>query len=120
MQKKSVAGGVLGIIGAAFALIGGLGLAFCAELVDAVSEVTNYTWAAYVFGIGGGIIGLIGSILDFFKPVVGGLLQLLSIVMIVVLCVLMYWSWAMIVALILLIIGAILSFVLQKEVTPKN
>lgn len=119
MQKKSIAGGVLGIVGAVFAIIGGIGFAMCADIVDGLTG-SSYTWAAYVFGLGGGVVGLVGGILDFFKPTVGGILQILSVVMAIVVCVLMFWQWAMIIAMILLAIGAILSFVLQKEATPKS
>ncbi len=116
MNKKSIPGAVLGIIGAVFAIIGGLGLALCAELVSGITAgVADYTWAAYVLGLGAGVVALIGGILDFKKPKVGGILQIIAIVMIVVVSILMFFQWAMIVALILLVIGAILSFCLQKE-----
>lgn len=116
MKKKSIPGAVLGIIGAVFCIIGGLGLAMCAEIVSAASSGTvDYTWAAYVLGLGGGVVALVGAILDFSKPVVGGILLCVSVVMEIVLCILMYWSWAMIVSLILNVVGAILSFVVQKE-----
>lgn len=117
MKKKSIPGAVLGIIGSVFAIIGGLGLALCAEVVaKATGGAVNYTWAAYVLGLGSGIVGLIGAILDFNKPVIGGVLQLIAVVMGIVVCVLMYWQWAMIVAFILLAVGGILSFCVQKEV----
>lgn len=117
MKEKSTAGAVLGIIGAVFAIIGGLSLALCADLVSGITGgIVNYTWAAYVLGIGGGVIGLIGAILDFSKPKVGGILQFLAVIMVIVVCVLMYFQWAMIVALILFVIGAILSFCTRKPV----
>ncbi len=117
MKKKSIPGAVLGIIGAVFAIIGGLGLALCAEIVSGASGgAVDYTWAAYVLGLGSGIVGLIGAILDFSKPKIGGVLQLIALVMGIVVCVLMYWQWAMIIAFILFAIGGILSFCVQKEV----
>lgn len=116
MKKKSIPGAVLGIIGAVFAIIGGLGLALCAEVVSASSNgAVDYTWAAYVLGLGGGIVGLIGAILDFSKPKVGGVLQLIAAVMGIVICILMYWQWAMIIAFILFAVGGILSFCVQKD-----
>lgn len=118
MKKRSVPGAVLGIIGAVFAVIGGLGLALCAEVVSGASggEV-DYTWAAYVLGLGGGVVGLIGAIVDFSKPKVGGVLQILAAVMGVVVCILMYWQWATIIAFILFAVGGILSFCVQRQVS---
>ncbi len=118
MKKKSIPGAVLGIIGAVFGIIGGLGLAFCAEVVaGASSGAVDYTWAAYVLGLGSGIVGLIGAILDFSKPKIGGVLQLIAVAMGIVVCVLMYWQWAMIISFIMFAIGGILSFCVQKEVS---
>ena len=118
MKKKSIPGAVLGIIGAVFAIIGGLGLALCAEVVSASSGgAVDYTWAAYVLGLGSGIVGLVGAILDFSKPKIGGILQLIAVVMGIVVCVLMYWQWSMIIAFILFAVGGILSFCVQKDVS---
>lgn len=117
MKKKSIPGAVLGIIGAVFAIIGGLGLAFCAEVVAGASGgAVNYTWAAYVLGLGSGIVGLVGAILDFSRPKIGGVLQIIAAIMGIIICILMYWQWAMIIAFILFAVGGILSFCVQKEV----
>lgn len=115
MKKRSVPGAVVGIVGAVFAIIGGLGLAFCAEVVDSAGGA-DFTWAAYVLGLGSGVVGLIGAVLDFVKPKVGGVLMFLAVAMGVAICVIMYWSWAMIVAFILFAVGGILSFCVSKEV----
>lgn len=117
MVKKSIPGAVLGIIGAVFAIIGGFSLALCADLVaGATGGAVNFVWAAYVFGLGGGVLGLVGAIMDFKNPKIGGILQILAVVFVIVVCILMYFQWAMIVALILFVIGAILSFCIQKKV----
>lgn len=118
MKKKSIPGAVLGIIGAVFAIIGGFSLSFCAEIVSGVTGGgVDYTWAAYVLGVGSGVVGLIGAILDFSKPKAGGVLQIIAVTMAIVVCVLMYWQWSMIVAFILFAIGGILSFSVQKDVS---
>lgn len=88
MKKKSIPGAVLGIIGAVFAIIGGLGLAFCAEVVAGASGgAVNYTWAAYVLGLGSGIVGLVGAILDFSRPKIGGVLQIIAAIMGIIICI---------------------------------
>lgn len=115
MKKKSIAGAVLGIVGAAFAIIGGLGLALCAEVLAELGY-DKYVWVAYVFGLGSGVVGLVGAILDFSKCIIGGILQAVAVAMILVVCIVMYFSWAMIVALILLGVGTILSFLVKKSV----
>lgn len=116
MNKKSIPGAVLGIIGAVFIIIGGFNFAFCAELVSTVSKGDiDYTWAAYVLGLGGGVVALIGAILDFKKPKVGGVLLIIATTMTIVLCILMYWSWLAIVGFALTAVGGILSFVVQKD-----
>lgn len=118
MKKRSIPGAVLGIIGAVFGIIGGLSLAFCADIVAGASGgAVNYSWAAYVLGLGGGVVGLIGAILDFSKPKVGGVLELIATAMGIVVCVIMCWQWATIIAFVLFAIGGILSFCVQKDVS---
>ena len=116
MNKKSIPGAVLGIIGAVFIIIGGLNIAFCTEFVSAASDgAIDYTWAAYVLGLGGGAVALIGAILDFKKPKAGGVLLIIATAMTVVLCVIMYWAWAAIIGFVLTALAGILSFVVQKD-----
>lgn len=121
MKQKSVPGGVLGIIGTVFGFIGGLGLVACAACFDAVSSAlagatANLTVFAIIFGFGGAILGLIGAIFDFSKPVVGGILQLAAFVFSLLVCILITWNWASIIAFILFLIGGILSFAIRKNV----
>ncbi len=125
-KKKSIPGAVVGIIGAILALIAGIALALCAEVVDTVSEgasqvsgadvETNYAWMCYVFGIGGGVCGLVGAILDFNYNIVGGIVQAVGLVLLVVLCIVFTYSILLIIAMVLLGIGALLSFVVKKPV----
>lgn len=124
-KNKSIPGAVLGIIGAVFALIAGIALAMCAEVVDEVSDVasngvavTNYAWACYVFGIGGAVCGLVGAILDFNYNIIGGILQAVGIVMLVVVIIVFSYSILLIIAMVLLGVGALLSFVVKKPVAP--
>lgn len=116
MKKKSIPGAVLGIIGAVFCIIGGLGFALCADVMAGLSGgAINFIWAAYVLGLGSGVVALIGAVLDFSKPVAGGILLCIAVIMGIALCIIMYWSWAMIISLVLNVLAAILSFAVQKK-----
>lgn len=112
MNKKSIAGAVLGIIGAVFGIIGSALLSFCAGCVDAVAG-SSFTALTYILGLGGAIVGLVGAILDFKKPNIGGALQLLALVMILVVSIVVMFSVWNIIAMVLLLLGGILSFAVQ-------
>ncbi len=120
MKNKSIPGAVVGIIGAVFALIAGIALAMCAEVVDGVSEAaseaTNYAWACYVFGIGGAACGLVGAILDFKNNIIGAIVMIVGIGMLVAVIIIVTYSILLIVAMVLLGIGALLSFLVKKPV----
>lgn len=114
MDKKSIPGAVLGIIGAVLALIGGLGLALCADLLAAAGE-GSYTAVAYILGIGSAVIGMIGAILDFKKALVGGIMLAAALVCVLVVSIVMYFSIVNIIAMVLLGAAAVCSFVVQKD-----
>lgn len=115
MDKKSVAGGVLGIIGAVFALIATLGLAVCAGAVDALSSgSTSYEVLTWILGLVATAAGVVGAVMSFKKAMLGGILQLVALVVLLVLGFTVAFSILSIIAMILLGLGGILSFVLAK------
>ena len=124
MSKKSIAGGVLGIIGSVFALIGVIGLALCATLVDAGTNAvegatgagvgTNFALWTWILGIAAFAIGLVGSIMCFQKAMIGGILLLVAVVVMLVLGFVVAFSILNIIAMVLLALGGILAFVVKK------
>lgn len=115
-KSKSIPGAILGIIGTVFAFIAAFGLALCAEIVDAASGETSYAWAAYVFGLGGAVLGLLGAIFCFRNNILGGIFLLIGVALLIVIGCIMYFSWALIIAMILLGVGGILAFVVKKAI----
>ncbi len=121
MKKyKSVAGGVLGIIGAVLAFISAIWFVACAEVADTVSSVagegTNYTWAAYVLGLGGAVATIVGSVFAFKSSYVGGIIMAIALIMTIVLGVIMYFSILSIMSMVLIGLSAILCFFVKKEI----
>ena len=113
MNYKSVPGGVLGIIGAVFALFAAIGLHLCAEVASVVGA-EQYTLYVYLLGYGGAVAALVGAIMCFNKGLIGAILETAAFVMLVILGVVMYFGFMMIVALILIGVGAILAWLVRK------
>ncbi len=88
-MKKNTAALVLSILGAIFAVIGGILWAACADTcAEVVQSSTGYTVGFLALGIGGAVISLIGGIQAFgFKraglalSVVGLLMQVGNLVL---------------------------------------
>jgi len=116
MKIKSVPGAILGIIGAVFAVIGALGYILFADLAAAVAQNTGlFTFASYFLGLGGALAALVGGIICLNKAVIGGIVQAVALVMTLVLCFIMGFGWATILALILIAGGIVCSFFVQKQ-----
>lgn len=115
VKNKSLPGAILGIIGAVLAIIGGIMFVACADIADGLTG-SSFTWAAWVFGIGSGVIAIVGAVMDFRNNIIGGILLFVAVVFAIVVCIVMYWSVLMIIAFILLAVGGVLSFVVKKPV----
>ena len=114
MDKRSIPGGVLGIIGVVFAFIGGLMLVACASIVDDLGGGASYKILSIIFGIGGAIVGLVGCIFSFKKAIIGGALQLVALVFLIIAGATVAWAVMNIIAMVLFGVGGILSFVVKK------
>ncbi len=55
---------VMGLIGGIIAIIGGLITAFMGDFAGLITGSAIYTVAAWVGGFGGGVLGIIGSVLS--------------------------------------------------------
>ena len=125
MNNKSIPGAVLGLIGTVLAVVGGINIAFCATVVGASANAVGasggetYAIVSYLLGFGAAVVALVGAILDFKKNIVGGILQAVAFVMILVLCIVVYFSVWEIIAMVLLAIGSIVSFAVKKPVEGK-
>lgn len=120
MNKKSIAGAVLGIIGAALLIVGSVILGVCAQFVDAVASETNtptyFSVIVYVLGLGGAAVAMVGAGLDFKHCYIGGALQFVGLVLALVMSILVGFTVWNIIAMILLLIGGILSFAVKKPI----
>lgn len=113
-MKKNVAPFVLGLIGGILGVIGGLCWAVCAELADAITQETNYAIYAWVFGVGGGVVGIVGASLGLNNGKKGGILMLLSAALIVGAMVTLDFTILLIACTILLSLGGILGLSVKK------
>lgn len=132
-KTKSVAGGVLAIIGAVMSFIGTLHLSICALAKDvtntATSTVTNgelevsatNTAIVWILGITAFVCAIVGAVFCFKNSLVGGILTAVgTVALIVASAVVGYWAWTVIVAMALLGIGAILAFLVKKPIAGQN
>lgn len=116
MKIKSIPGAILGIIGAVFGVIGALGYVLFADFAAAISQNTElFTFASYVLGLGGSLVALVGGIICLNKAVLGGIVQGAGFVMTLVMCFIMGFGWATILALVLIAGGIVCSFFVQKQ-----
>ena len=116
MKIKSIPGAVLGIIGAVFGVIGALGYVLFADLAAAMAQNTElFTFASYVLGLGGSLVAFVGGILCLNKAMLGAIVQGVGFVMTLVMCFIMGFAWATILALVLIAGGIACSFFLQKK-----
>lgn len=132
-MKKNTAPFVCGLIGAIFGLIGGILWSACTSVIaeaqaalGAGSSVVVYVVCFVIFGIGGGVIALVGSIMAFgwkksgFPLLLVGLL--FQVATIIAACVAVHgFSFVLnicsIVAVILLLVATILAIVKKN---PNN
>lgn len=130
VKSKSVAGGILCIIGAVMAFIGTLHLAICALVADATEAATNVvsggtvgdtaadnTILVWAFGIVAFVLAIVGAVFCFKNNLIGGILSAVSwVALIVVSAIVGYWAWTVIVAIILLAVGTLLAFLVRKPI----
>lgn len=109
-DKRSIAGGVVGIVGAVFALIGGLGLALCSDLLGA----TTYKVISWVFGVGAAIVALTGAVFCFRKALIGGIILAIAAVFILIESIVVDFTVMNIIAMVLVALGAVFSFVFKS------
>ncbi|MDE7406014.1 MAG: hypothetical protein K2M89_03990 [Clostridiales bacterium] len=132
-KTKSIAGGILGIIGAVMSFFGTLQLSICAIVEDAKdAEIKGsafdlytsgfYSTIVWVLGITAFVCALVGAILCFKNSMVGGILLAVATAAIVIPYVVIgtkmgYWqSWTSIMAIVLLGVGTILAFTVKTPV----
>ena len=115
MNKKSIPGAVLLLVGSVFFVIVALTSSACAEVVDAVGGETKHTYFAYIFGLGGAALAVIAAVLCFNKAVVGGVLGLVSLGLGIGMEIYFGFGALGIISLILVGAGSVLAFVIQKE-----
>lgn len=129
VKSKSIAGGVLNIIGSVMAFIGTLHLAVCALVKDA-AEITNEvvttgetsgvatnTIMVWIFGIAAFVLAIVAAVFCFKNSLVGGILSGIAAVLLIVVSIIVdYWAWTVIVAMILIAVGCLLAFLVKKPV----
>lgn len=128
VKSKSVAGGVLCIIGAVMTFIGTLHLAICAlakDVVDAGASVVtagavgdttaDNTIIVWILGMAAFVLAIVGAVFCFKNSLVGGILSAVAFVALLVASIVVdYWAWTVIVSMVLLGIGSVLAFVVKK------
>lgn len=133
-KTKSVAGGILCIIGAVMAFIGTLYLSICAMVKDGAeavgSALTNgaagdtaadNTIIVWILGIAAFVCAIIAAVFCFKNSLVGGILSAVSFVALLVASIVVdYWAWIVIVAMVLLGVGSVLAFVVKKPVAGQT
>jgi|GEM_PF-5742105 len=105
---------VLGIIGAVFAVFGGLCAAACATAVEVASAGTVDTSIVYVLAFGGAVVSIIGAALCVGKPIPGAVMMLLGAICSFILVVVAFDIMSLF-AGILLALATILAFVGAKS-----
>lgn len=132
-KTKSVAAGILCIVGAVMAFVGTLHLSICALVKDAteavnsaattgeVSTAMTNTTIVWILGIVAFVCAIIAAVFCFKNSLVGGILAAVSAVALLVTSIVVaYWAWTVIVAMALFVIGAILAFVVKTPIVAKN
>ena len=139
-DQRSMPGGILGIIGSVFCLIGGMVLTACTCAVDVLaglvglggsgeavgetSEIVILQQAMIIVSVLcwlGAIAGLIGAIMDFKKPIVGGsvlagALVLQIIALVIRFDVVVSIAVASYIGFVLYIPAVITSFLVRKDI----
>lgn len=131
-KTKSVAGGVLCIVGAVMAFFATIQLFVCAVMTDVAKSVTEgntsglYSVLTWACGIGSFVCAIVGAVMSFKNSFVGGILGAIAAVLIFIPYVIIgaaldYWqSWTAIIAMILLAVGAVLAFVVKTPIAGQN
>lgn len=130
VKSKSVAGGILCIIGAVMTFIGTLHLAICALAKDVVEAgasavsggevgdvAADNSIVVWIFGIAAFVLAIVGAVFCFKNNLVGGILSAVAwVALIVASAIVGYWAWTVIVAIILLAVGTLLAFLVRKPI----
>ncbi|MDR1092900.1 MAG: hypothetical protein LBL66_01990 [Clostridiales bacterium] len=117
---------VCGLIGGILSFLGSLCTTACAKAVDEVTKVmneagelveaTNVTWVAYLCGIGGAIVAIVGAAMSLKNGRIAGALMTLGVILNIVLIIVFPLALVMgIFAMILLILAAIFAFVGESK-----
>ena len=116
MKKKSVPGGVLGIVGGAFILLSGI-IIFAQLMMFGFHPLFVVTFLLYLIS---GVLGIIGGALALTKSnIVGGILQAVGVVFGIA-AIVMVLSVLAVISLIVLLAGMIVSFAVGKPINAAN
>lgn len=135
-KTKSVAGGILCIIGSVMALFATFQLSICALAKDTVSLATKgdtsgfYTTLTWILGIAAITCGIVGAVFCFKNSLIGGILSAIATVAILIPYILvvtdenipmtLFLHMIPVLSLILLGVGSILAFTVKRPIVDKN